>query len=201
MAKTGSKRTFIAINIPSDVKKGIVTKERKIEELFPEEFREGKLCRWTKEENLHITLCFLGNVPDRKLLDVIQAVKEATKATEPFVISFNKIVYGPLNKMPPRMIWLLTENLPLLKQLARNLQKELLGYGLHPDIKPFTSHITLARLRTWVWRQIEPEERPKIEEEFKANFAVNSVEVMESRLKRTGPEYITLEKIPLMTCS
>ncbi len=52
-------------------------------------------------------------------------------------------------------------------------------------------------MKTWQWKQIEPEERPDVAEEINLNFEVDSIEVMESVLKRGGPEYTVLESYPL----
>ena len=68
-----------------------------------------------------------------------------------------------------------------------------------PETRPYIPHITLGRIKQWEFRQIEPEERPKIEEEISLSFEVNSIEVMESDLKRGGAEYTVLESAPLMT--
>jgi len=57
-------------------------------------------------------------------------------------------------------------------------------------------HINLGRIKTWQFRQIEPEERPEINENINLSFEVNSIEIMESRLKRTGPDYTILESCP-----
>ena len=58
-------------------------------------------------------------------------------------------------------------------------------------------HITLARLRQWEFNKIEPEEKPEINEDINLTFEVNSIEVMESELKRGGPNYIVLESCRL----
>ncbi|PIX88575.1 MAG: hypothetical protein COZ30_00470, partial [Candidatus Nealsonbacteria bacterium CG_4_10_14_3_um_filter_36_16] len=57
-------------------------------------------------------------------------------------------------------------------------------------------HITLGRIKQWEFRQIEPEERPEVNEEINLTFEVNSIEVMESELKRGGSEYTILESFP-----
>ena len=61
----------------------------------------------------------------------------------------------------------------------------------------FSPHITLGRIKTWQLRQIDPEERPEINEDIDLTFEVKSIEIMESRLKRGGVEYTILESVPL----
>jgi 2'-5' RNA ligase len=160
-------RIFIAINLPEEIKKELVKYQSK----WP-----GLPIRWTKKDNLHITLEFLGYLSDDELVKVMQRTKELASKHKPFSISLCKICYGPPGKLPPRMVWVVGEKI-----------KE---FGFSP-------HITLGRIRTWEWRKIEPEERPAIEEEINLNFGVNSIEVMESQLKRGGAEYTILESAPL----
>jgi len=161
------KRVFIAINLPEEIKKELISFQSKWLELP---------CRWTKKENLHITLEFLGYLTDEELIELCQKTKEMASSKKAFSIRLNKICYGPPDKKPPRMVWAIGEKI-----------KEF----------NFTPHITLGRIRVWEFRQIEPEERPIVEEEISLNFEVKSIDLMESKLKRSGAEYTILESIPL----
>ena len=160
-------RIFIAINLPENVKNGLVDYQAKWPELP---------IRWTKKENLHITLDFLGYLTDDELVKVCQDTRELTLKHQLFSITLNKICYGPPDKIPPRMVWVVGEKI-----------KEL-------DLTP---HITLGRIRAWEFRRIEPEERPVVDEEINLSFEVSSIEVMESQLKKGGPTYTVLESCPL----
>ena len=165
------RRIFIAINLPENIKSRLSSYRDKWPDLP---------VRWTKKENLHITLEFLGYLIDEELMELFQKTKELALKNKSFSIRLNKICYGPPAKnsqqRAPRMVWVTGEK-----------TKE---FNLLP-------HITLGRLKTWQWRQIEPEERPEVNEEIDLTFEVNSIEIMESVLKRTGPEYIILESCSL----
>lgn len=167
-------RIFIAINLPEDVKKELAGCQDKWPKLP---------VRWTKQENLHITLEFLGYVSDEELLRVFQDAKDMASGHESFTVTINKICYGPPDKMPPRMIWAIAAPQG--------------GARLAPSGRGGNFHVTLGRIRTWQWKQIELEERPDVNEEMDLSFQVNSIEVMESLLKRGGPEYTILESYPL----
>ena len=160
-------RIFLAINLPGDVKKALVSYQEKWPELP---------IRWTREQNLHITLEFLGYISDDELLKVFQNTKELALKHEPFTITLNKICYGPPKKKPPRMVWVMGEKVQEF------------------DILP---HITLGRLRTWDFRKIEPDEVPEVNEDINLSFDVKSIEVVESVLKRGWPEYTILESCQL----
>jgi len=184
-------RIFIAINLPENIKKELSSFQAKWPELP---------CHWTKKENLHITLIFLGYLNDEELLEVCKIAKEVASRNSSFSINLNKICYGPQKKMPPRMIWAEGEKSEELGRLQRNLENSLFAVSIkslkEPEVRPYKPHITLGRIRQWEFRQIEPEERPEVSEEISLSFPVESIEVMESVLKREGSEYTVLE-----TCS
>ena len=152
---------------------------------LPEEVKEelagyrnnwlGLPAKLTKKENFHITVDFLGNISAEKLITIFKNTEKLASSLNSFKIVLNRICYGPLNKTP-KMIWATG---PKIEKL---------------NLVP---HITLARIRKWDWQKIEPEERPVIDEEIEISFEVNSIEIMESVLKKKGPEYIVLESIRL----
>lgn len=187
-------RVFIAINLPGDIKKRLVDYQSKWPELP---------IRWTKKDNLHITLMFLGYLSDEELLEVLKSTKEAALKHQPFFINLEKIIYGPPKKLPPRMIWAEGEKSKELGKLQKDLENSLLSSealtkeDLTIEARPYAPHITLGRIKAWEFRKIEPEERPEVNEEINLDFEVNSIEAMESELKRGGSEYTILESYPL----
>jgi len=111
-----------------------------------------------------------------------------------------KICYGPPKKMPPRLVWVEGEESEELGKIQKDLENSLLACsikGMEIENRLWIPHITLGRIRTWEFRQIEPEERPEIDEDIDLSFELNSIEVMESQLKKGGPEYTVLESAPL----
>jgi 2'-5' RNA ligase len=184
-------RVFIAINLPDGVKKKLLDYQQKWPELP---------IRWTKKENLHITLVFLGNLPDEEVLEVCNNVKEVAAQNPSFLVNLRRIIYGPPKKTPPRMVWVEGEKNKELGKLQSELENSLLNSslkGLKAENRPYAPHITLGRIKAWEFRQVEPEERPEVNEEISLSFEVNSLEIMESHLKRGGAEYTVLESCPL----
>ncbi len=176
-------RIFIAINLPDDIKRELANYKGKWPELP---------ARWTKVDNLHITLAFLGYTSDEDLPDILEKVKEISSRHTSFEITLNKISYGPPKKIPPRMVWAIGE-----KSDAFNKLKTDLSQSLFFESKPGAPHITLARIRAWDFRKIEPEERPQVNEDIFRTFSAFSIELRESKLKRGGAEYTVLKSAPL----
>lgn len=178
-------RIFIAINLPNDIKRELSLYEHKWPELP---------AKWTPMDNMHITLEFLGDLTDEELGEVCIVVKEVAQRHSSFSINLNNVSYGPPKKIPPRMVWAKGEKSEELSDLKDDLQKYLLErVAFRPELKNFSPHITLARISEWKWKKIEPEERPEVNENIDFIFTVESIEVMESELKRGGPQYIVIE--------
>ena len=178
-------RIFIAINLPEKTKNQLAN------------FQKGHPrlpVRWVKPANLHLTLAFLGYVPTDELSRVCDIVKEKSSKHSCFSINLFKIDYGIKEKSVPRLIWVQGEKSDELTSLKQDLEKSL---GLSLEKKDSLPHITLARIKKWEYMRIEPEERPEIAENISLNFEVQSIEVIESKLKPTGPEYAILESCPL----
>lgn len=182
-----SRRIFIAINLPKDIIKKLSSFYDKWQSLP---------ARWTRPENLHITLVFIGYAQDDAIAEVCKATKKVAESHKPFFIDLNKICYGPLNKQEsPRMVWAVGEKSEEFSLLRDDIEKELLDsqkIRFLSEAREFSPHITLARINQWDWKKIEPEERPLIDEDIDLSFDVSSIEVMESELKKGGPRYSVL---------
>ena len=94
------------------------------------------------------------------------------------------------------MVWVMGEAsdefIPLKKELEQVLNNSS-QVRFSPENRKPSLHITLGRIRQWEFRKIEPEERPEVDEEINLSFSVETIELMESKLKKTGPEYLVLE--------
>jgi RNA 2',3'-cyclic 3'-phosphodiesterase len=188
-----SHRIFIAINLPEDIREELSLFQKKYSDLQ---------AKWVKKENLHITLAFLGYVKDEDIPKIVEITKNVATQHEPFSIKIVKIVYGPPKVSPPRMVWAIGEKNENLGRLQENLKNALTEMKIpqlekEEEKRGFIPHITLARIRKLEFKQMEPEERPQINEDVDFYFEVNSIEIMESYLKRGGAEYIILESVSL----
>ncbi len=186
-------RIFIAINLPGDIKKQLFAYSEKWPELP---------AKWIVKDNLHITLVFLGDLTDQELGDACITVKEVAQKHSSFSLNINKVLYGPPQKpakggfagQAPRFIWAEGEKSKELSDLKNDLEKSLLEkIKFAPESRGFTPHITLSRISAFGFKAIDPEERPEINENIDLIFTAESIEVMESVLKRAGPQYTVIE--------
>jgi len=201
-------RVFIAINFPKGIKEKLYQAKNEYLDLP---------CKWTRRDNLHLTLLFLGRLNDEEVLETCEIVRETCSKHNPFVFELNKISYGPppnpVKKQSfhgagklPRMVWangIPSKELTMLKNDIENSlynapRFEKAQKGLNEENHQFSPHVTLARIKEWQLRQMEIEEIPQIDKEISLTFSVESIEVMESELKKEGPEYTILESCPLL---
>ncbi len=180
-------RLFIAINLPEKVKSKLSSYSLKYQELP---------AKWTKKQNIHITLLFLGYIQEDEISEILKNTEQVVKSHNSFSLTLNKICYGPPKKTP-RMVWAAGEKSEKLGKLRTDLENSLSNLDFEKEKRAYSPHITLARLRQWEFRNIEPEERPGIEQDINLSFEVNSIEIMESQLKRTGAEYTILNSFQL----
>ena len=96
------------------------------------------------------------------------------------------------------MIWAIGAESEELDGLQKHLENAFSGkISESGEARAYAFHITLARIKQWEFRVVEPEERPEVSEDISLNFEAKSIEIMESKLKQGGPDYFVLESIEL----
>lgn len=177
------RKIFISINLPEKARKRLVRATEKWQDLP---------VKWTKEQNLHITLEFMGFVLDNALPEICEAVRKAAAELEIFDLEFEKIEAGP-DKDNPRLIWFSGTANENLRNLYEAIQKALNIFVSRK--KEFRPHITLGRIRARKWQELES--APAIEQHFPMIITVESVDVMASEFEGDGNEYAIIESCPL----
>lgn len=187
------RRIFIAINLPEDVKNKLLACQQMWADLP---------VRFTKKNSLHLTIVFIGYVTDDEMFDICKKVKKIAKEHQPLSLNFSRVCLGPPGK-PPRLIWLEGERSEALLRLKQELDAAIFERDAGPNKsvddnggdKKFLPHITLARIRQMDWKNLP--QKPVINQRFSVEVAVESIEVMESNLRRDGAEYALLESAEL----
>ena len=91
-----TKRLFLAIELPLEMRRMFFE--------WQENYRDLKAVKWTAEENLHITLAFLGNMEKSRIQPLINELTAELKNFDKFKLAFKAMVLAPVNR-PARMIW------------------------------------------------------------------------------------------------
>jgi RNA 2',3'-cyclic 3'-phosphodiesterase len=133
-------RLFIAIELPGDVKKMLGSMRSDIPS-----------AHWVPIEQLHLTLSFLGEVDCATLEQLTGGL--AAIQTPKFDLHFSSTGCFPGHGRP-RVIWVGLEPEPLLSNLATLVRKAVLSCGIPQEERPFSAHITLARLKFPASREV-----------------------------------------------
>lgn len=127
-----TERLFVALTLPSPVRHALAALTQPIPGVV-----------WTRPEQLHLTLRFLGDVPlaqQEGMVDRLAAVH-----VEPFILPVEGLGTFPPTR-PPRVLWAgIGHGHPRLFQLRQRLDDALLATGLELDVRTFHPHATLAR--------------------------------------------------------
>ena len=135
-------RTFIAIEFPRELRALVAAHIKRLREAFPD-----VAASWNREDNLHLTLKFLGNVPVTKIEELSRAVAAATSQVEPFPLTVNGCGTFP-QRGKPNVLWIgVDDPSSTLLRLHQHLEDNCAGVGLPRDARPFHPHLTIARLR------------------------------------------------------
>jgi len=127
-------RLFIAINFTDETK----TKLLKVIDSLKAISRKGN---FTKRENLHLTLVFLGECPPQKV-SAIKQVIESVSFT-PFTICFD--IIGKFTRDGGDIYWIGVQRNDILQSLQKDLNDRLLGKGFEIERREYKPHITLGR--------------------------------------------------------
>jgi RNA 2',3'-cyclic 3'-phosphodiesterase len=175
-------RLFIAIELPDDVKKGL-----------------GRLrvdvpgARWVPVDQIHLTLAFLGEVEEA---DLGRLNEELARIHVPiFQLRFSGTGCFP-DRRRPRVLWIGLEPEPRLIQLAAQICEAVLACGISQEERPFSPHITLARLKI----PAPSETGAFLDQNRKLEIPalrVRQFALFQSRLTPQGAQHIPVRKFPL----
>lgn len=178
-------RTFIAIDIPPGIKKLIELQTAGLSR------QVGGAVRWVAQENVHLTLKFLGDLPTRHIDALSQAMAVECGSQSEFELSIRGAGCFP-NIHRPRVIWIGIDRSSALFALQRRLELIASRFIDTTEPRPFSAHLTLGRVRD----QISPVEMQRLKDalaEFKIGqlgvFTPQHVILYKSELKSGGSHY------------
>ena len=174
-------RLFVAIRPPEDIR-----------DLLIDAMDDGADFRWQQDEQLHLTLRFVGEV-DRPLAEDLAVALAAIRAP-----AFDLRVHGTgrFEQRNSGALWAGVEPKAPVATLAAKVERICQSAGLEPERRAFHPHITLAR-----WKGRRSREIATFLDRTgglaSAPFAVDRFTLFESRLSRHGAHYEEVASYPL----
>jgi 2'-5' RNA ligase len=149
--------------------------------------------RWTKPEQFHYTLKFLGEQPLDRAYQAIDAAQAVREAERPFTLALGGVGAFP-NNSRPGVLWLgATEGGEELSGLAARLDKALSGRKFPAEKQPVKAHLTLARIRSYRGEAAVARALKTLQIGEIGRMTVNRFVLMQSVLKPAGSEYTVIE--------
>lgn len=146
----------------------------------------------TAEDNLHITVLFIGFVREEDIADVCSRVGEVCQSVESFDLTFTKVelMESPLS---PKMIWLSGEASEGLRILREELEKKFSVFVAQK--KSYRPHIVLAKIKKKKWLQLS--EKPALKDKLTLIEPIDTVAVYESLTIDGKRRYEEIDTFPL----
>ena len=195
-------RSFIAIELPNELKVGLSQLEAQL--------KSGKQpgVKWVNPYSIHLTLKFLGSIAVDKINQITKSMSEAVQGISPFHLEVKDLGVFP-NLRRVQVVWVgISGEVDRLGQLQQRIESNLARLGFAPESRPFTPHLTLARLRN----QASLDERQRLGEliagtrfEVAYTIKVDTISLIRSQLTREGAIYSRISAVglnkPLSTAS
>ena len=179
-------RTFIAVK---------VVPEAKLQALRQGLSHMGKAVKAVTDAQMHVTLRFLGEIDPNSVPDLTRAIETATDGVEPFTMELQGIGAFP-NAARPSVIWAGLTGADPLETIVASLSAELEELGIEPERRPWSAHLTLARVKFRPPRELA-ELFEKHRDTVLGRVPVRSIELIKSELTPQGPVYTDLASVTL----
>jgi 2'-5' RNA ligase len=138
---SGTLRTFIAIELTNELHEEL--------RILQQELKKSEIdAKWVSPENIHLTLKFLGNIDLNQAEQIKNILNEISKQSKPFYLNLSGIgVFPKLDH--PRVLWVgVNEGKNESIEIAKKLEDDLEKIGFQKENRPFSPHLTLARIRS-----------------------------------------------------
>lgn len=174
-------RLFVAIQPPESVR-----------DLLIDAMDDSPALRWVGDEQLHLTLRFIGEVERPTADDIAEAL--ARVRSPAFELQIKSV--GRFEQRSGGALWAGLEPRAPVADLARKVERACVLAGVEAERRAFHPHITIAR-----WNRRNAEAVALFERRHSTlasePFAVAQFALLESHLSRHGPHYETVAAYPL----
>lgn len=190
----GSIRAFIAAELPQELRGQLKRFQAGLKQPDP------GFIKWVDAESIHLTFKFLGNIDAKSVESIGEVLDNAVRQTMPFNLMTGRTGCFP-NMKNARVYWLgLDGDTKRLLEFQKRVDVAMSKLGFAVENRPFSAHLTLARLR----ESNTDINRSKLmgliqAAEFKPvyEFKVDKIFLIRSRLTPQGAVYSHLAEITL----
>jgi 2'-5' RNA ligase len=185
-------RLFIAVDPGPAISEQIA---HVVTEIRP--FSPGSKWIASQEGGYHITLVFLGSIEDARLPEVVSAIEAVASRHAPLTIQITKGGgFGRTSR--PRVLWAgVTGDVEALSAIQKDVEAASISFGVAPEDRAFTPHITLARAKTPGGDVGLSAAASALREIHFGESRVEELVVYRSDLTPAGARYTAVARVPL----
>ncbi len=182
-----ARRLFIGIPLPEDISGEVVGLRVKLNV-------DCGRVRWTKEENLHVTVLFLGDVEDGQYGQLLSRLEDAFAHLHRLELTAAQVTPAPPHRTPT-MLWLAFKPSVGFVAMCKAIRKAAKNiFEFKPAHNEPLPHVTLARFRDGI---PVPCQKMAKSIEYRRTFVVDECVMYESELSSDGPTYYELRHFKL----
>ena len=198
-------RAFLAIELPPNLRAALATAQQELKRRLERTVDRWVKVSWVRPASMHLTLKFLGDTPDESIEPLRAAIDQVVSAHQTIPIPLERFGVFPRLQQPrvlwvgPSQCWEQGHEAQRLAALHRAVENSCQAAGFAPEGRPFSSHLTLARIK---------EGERQVGESLAQSGALNclmtigtlsieAIVLMKSELRPTGSVYTKLWKVRL----
>ncbi|HYT68506.1 MAG TPA: RNA 2',3'-cyclic phosphodiesterase [Vicinamibacterales bacterium] len=185
-------RLFVAVELDENVRAAAEGVARDLERRLDPRVS----ARWVSVDKMHLTVRFIGHIVDDRVPTVLQALRP------PLSIAPFEVALGSCGTFPrtgaPRVFWIgLAEGLSSLQAMHEEFNRRLLPLGFASEDRPFSAHLTLARVKEMPRESGRPTRETIAATRVPAVACrVDAATVFQSLLSPKGSKYAPLLHVP-----
>lgn len=180
-------RSFIALDIICN---------KNIENFIKDLKNSDAIIKLVEPENIHLTLKFLGEINENKIIEIENLLKNITIGIKPFKFILEGVGVFP-NRNYVKIIWIGIKNTDIIEKLSEKINHEI--NTIIPDIKSqkFIPHITIGRIKSAKNKEKILDIADKYQNQKFSEIIVESIKLKKSELTPKGPIYNDIITIKL----
>ena len=195
MAESERFRLFIAVTLPEEVKAQIEAAQAELRRALP-----GPGVRWTRREQFHLTLKFLGDVDVARVQPLEEAIRAACRGFSALPLRAERVGFFP-DLRYPRVVWAgVQDQAGQLLRLQQAVDAVTRDFTTEQKEERFSGHITLARIKAIKRPEAEAlrQAAAGMAERLFGQWTAGEVELMRSVLSPQGARHTSLAATALM---
>lgn len=179
------KRLFFAVMLDDSLKETLMKLIHSLKKLSA-----NRSIHWTRPNNLHLTLHFIGNTPLDKIPQLLRNVRQNIALFPSFQLNFSHLHLFPPSSHPHALALSIVPSMPLTELVAK-VRQGVIDTQLTGNKKPYIPHITLGK-----FKQLPNLKTRQQQIKFPPLF-VEQIALVQSQSTVKGVEYHTLEVLKL----